>query len=74
MIKRAALIIHYQNPRALNEIDRNLVHVYYRSDKSGYAVLYYDFERKQQVMTMLKKINSILEIDDSKFETEKHVF
>ena len=40
MIERKGLIVYFDNKEALNALDKNIVNIYYVSDKNNYAIIY----------------------------------
>ena len=74
MIERKGLIVYFDNKEALNALDKNIVNIYYVSEKNNYAIIYCDLNRYKPLCATLSQTKGIVSFEDSLLEVEKNSF
>lgn len=74
MIQRKCVIAYFENKDALKIITPQVGTIYYVSERSGYAIIYCDFNRYKGLCQLLTIENGFKGYEDSKLDVEKHSF
>ena len=74
MIERKGLIVYFEDKEALNALDKNVVNIYYVSEKNKYAMIYCDLNRYKPLCATLSQTPGIVSFEDSLLEVEKNSF
>jgi len=74
MIERKGLFVYFEKKEALDRLDKNIVRVFYVSEKEQYALIYFDKNRFNQVVEMIKRNKLITSYQDALTDVEKYSF
>lgn len=74
MIERKGLAIYFKNENGINTLDKNVMNVYYYSEKNLYAVVYFDKNREGQIISSLEKNPEIESFTDILSGVENYSF
>ena len=74
MIQRKGIIVYFDNVEVLEKLDKNIVNIYYVSEKSKYAMIYCDFNRYKPLCAELANLEGITGFEDSLLEVEANSF
>ena len=74
MIERKGLIVYFENKEVLNKLDKNVVNIYYVSEKNNYAIIYCDLNRYKPLCSQLSTMKGIISFEDSMSNVEANSF
>jgi len=74
MIERKGLIVYFEDKSVLDKIDKNIVNVYYVSEKNNYAIIYCDLNKYKPLCAQLSQMPEVTSFEDSLLEVEKNSF
>lgn len=74
MIERKGLIVYFEDKEVLNKLDKNVVNIYYVSEKNNYAIIYCDLNRYKPLCSQLQTMKGIISFEDSMSNVEANSF
>ena len=74
MIERKGLIVYFENKEVLNKLDKNIVNIYYVSERNNYAIIYCDLNRYKPLCSQLSTMKGIISFEDSMSNVEANSF
>ena len=74
MIERKGLIVYFENKEVLNKLDKNVVNIYYVSERNNYAIIYCDLNRYKPLCSQLSTMKGIISFEDSMSNVEANSF
>jgi uncharacterized protein YlbG (UPF0298 family) len=74
MIERKGLIVYFENKEVLNKLDKNVVNIYYVSERNNYAIIYCDLNRYKPLCSQLQTMKGIISFEDSMSNVEANSF
>ena len=74
MIERKGLIVYFEDKEVLNKLDKNIVNIYYVSERNNYAIIYCDLNRYKPLCAKLSQTPGVISFEDSLLEVEKNSF
>jgi uncharacterized protein YlbG (UPF0298 family) len=74
MIERKGLIVYFEDKEVLNKLDKNVVNIYYVSERNNYAIIYCDLNRYKPLCSQLQTMNGIISFEDSMSNVEANSF
>ena len=74
MIERKGLIVYFENKEVLNKLDKNIVNIYYVSERNNYAIIYCDLNRYKPLCSQLSAMKGIISFEDSMSNVEANSF
>jgi uncharacterized protein YlbG (UPF0298 family) len=74
MIERKGLIVYFENKEVLNKLDKNVVNIYYVSERNNYAIIYCDLNRYKPLCSQLQSMKGIISFEDSMSNVEANSF
>jgi uncharacterized protein YlbG (UPF0298 family) len=74
MIERKGLIVYFENKEVLNKLDKNIVNIYYVSERNNYAIIYCDLNRYKPLCSQLQSMKGIISFEDSMSNVEANSF
>lgn len=70
MIERKGLIVYFEDKEVLNKLDKNVVNIYYVSERNNYAIIYCDLNRYKPLCSQLQTMKGIISFEDSMSNVE----
>lgn len=70
MIERKGLIVYFEDKEVLNKLDKNVVNIYYVSERNNYATIYCDLNRYKPLCSQLQTMKGIISFEDSMSNVE----
>jgi uncharacterized protein YlbG (UPF0298 family) len=74
MIERKGLIVYFEDKEVLNKLDKNVVNIYYVSERNNYAIIYCDLNRYKPLCSQLQTMKGIISFEDSMSNVEANSF
>jgi uncharacterized protein YlbG (UPF0298 family) len=74
MIERKGLIVYFEDKEVLNKLDKNIVNIYYVSERNNYAIIYCDLNRYKPLCSQLQSMKGIISFEDSMSNVEANSF
>ena len=74
MIERKGLIVYFENKEVLNKLDKNIVNIYYVSERNNYAIIYCDLNRYKPLCSQLSTMKGLISFEDSMSNVEANSF
>ena len=74
MIERKGLIVYFENKEVLNKLDKNVVNIYYVSERNNYAIIYCDLNRYKPLCSQLSTMKGLISFEDSMSNVEANSF
>ncbi len=74
MIERKGLIVYFEDKEVLNKLDKNVVNIYYVSERNNYAIIYCDLNRYKPLCSQLQSMKGIISFEDSMSNVEANSF
>lgn len=74
MIERKGLIVYFENKEVLDKLDKNIVNIYYVSERNNYAIIYCDLNRYKPLCSQLSTMKGIISFEDSMSNVEANSF
>ena len=74
MIERKGLIVCFEDKEVLNKLDKNVVNIYYVSERNNYAIIYCDLNRYKPLCSQLQTMKGIISFEDSMSNVEANSF
>lgn len=74
MIERKGLIVYFEDKEVLNKLDKNVVNIYYVSERNNYAIIYCDLNRYKPLCSQLQTMKGIINFEDSMSNVEANSF
>ena len=74
MIERKGLIVYFEDKEVLNKLDKNIVNIYYVSERNNYAIIYCDLNRYKPLCAKLSQTPGVISFEDSLLEVENNSF
>jgi uncharacterized protein YlbG (UPF0298 family) len=74
MIERKGLIVYFEDKEVLNKLDKNIVNIYYVSERNNYAIIYCDLNRYKPLCSQLQTMKGIISFEDSMSNVEANSF
>ena len=74
MIQRKGIIVYFENKEVLEKLDKNVVNIYYVSEKNKYAIIYCDLNRYKPLCSQLSQLKGIISFEDSMNNVEENSF
>ncbi|MFA5006639.1 MAG: DUF2129 domain-containing protein [Candidatus Izemoplasmatales bacterium] len=65
MIQRKGIIVFYQSPKVIAEVERLGVHVTYRNEDRGYLAGYVDASQFDRIAKQLETVNNVRKVEAS---------
>lgn len=74
MIERKGLAVYFNDPNGAKALDKNIIDLYYYSERNNYAVIYFDKNRENQVVEQLKQNRNVESFTDILSGVENYSF
>ena len=74
MIERKGLIVYFEDKEVLNKLDKNVVNIYYVSERNNYAIIYCDLNRYKPLCSQLQTMKGLISFEDSMSNVEANSF
>ena len=74
MIERKGIIVYFEDKEVLEKLDKNVVNIYYVSEKNKYAIMYCDLNRYKPLCSQLASMEGIVSFEDSMSNVEANSF
>ena len=74
MIERKGSIVYFEDKEVLNKLDKNVVNIYYVSERNNYAIIYCDLNRYKPLCSQLQTMKGIISFEDSMSNVEANSF
>ena len=74
MIERKGLIVYFEDKEVLNKLDKNVVNIYYVSERNNYAIISCDLNRYKPLCSQLQTMKGIISFEDSMSNVEANSF
>ncbi len=68
---RTAIVAHFTTDAFINNLDKQIYNICYKSKKFNYVYLYFNMDNKENVIKELNNIEEITNIEDSLLDVEK---
>jgi len=65
MISRKGIVVFYQSPKVIAEVERLGVHVTYRNDQRSYLAGYVDASQFEKIRKQLEAVKNVRKVDES---------
>lgn len=74
MVKRKGIIVYFQSPKALPEIEKQGINITYKNEKRGYLVGYVDENQFERVKKLVEVIKNVRKVEESLLDMDTFSF
>lgn len=74
MINRKGIIVYFQTPKVIQEIEKQGIAVVYKNEKRNYLVGYVDKNQFDRVKKQLEGMKNVKKVEESLLDMEQFAF